>query len=125
MSPFPRTMVFPLDSETFQRVTAGRPDWAVAHAGRAFEAFTTPPVGNTTLVDGRTGCPDKCLIGGTNAALWLRPAAEIIAEIEADLDALPHHRGIVMSSAGVMPQFAEPDTIKAVADWVHDYPMRG
>ena len=28
-----------------------------------FEAFTTPPVGNTTLLDGRAACPDKALVG--------------------------------------------------------------
>ncbi|MFQ6040097.1 MAG: uroporphyrinogen decarboxylase family protein, partial [Candidatus Poribacteria bacterium] len=35
----------------------------------AFEAFTSPTLGNTTLMDGRAACPDKCLIGGTNAVL--------------------------------------------------------
>ena len=35
--------------------------------------------------------------------LWLKPANEIIAKIEQDLDELPHHRGIVVTSAGVMP----------------------
>ena len=32
------------------------------------EAFTSPTLGNTTLKDGRTDCPDKCLVGGTNTA---------------------------------------------------------
>jgi len=89
-----------------------------------FEAFTTPPVGNTTLLDGRTECPDKALVGGTNAALWLEPAERIIAEIEADLDALPHHRGIVISSAGMMPPGCRPETVKAVCEWVHAYATR-
>jgi hypothetical protein len=89
-----------------------------------FEAFTTPPVGNTTLLDGRTACPDKALVGGTNAALWLEPTERIIAQIEADLDALPHHRGVVISSAGVMPPACRPETIRQVCDWVHGYPAR-
>jgi uroporphyrinogen-III decarboxylase len=87
----------------------------------AFEAFTSPPVGNTTFLDGRTGCPDKCLIGGTNAVLWTKSADEIIAQIERGLDALPHHRGIVVTSAGVMPPRCDPETIRAVGDWVKSY----
>ncbi|MFW5857706.1 MAG: uroporphyrinogen decarboxylase family protein [Planctomycetota bacterium] len=89
-----------------------------------FEAFTSPPVGNTTFVDGRAGCPDKCLIGGTNATLWTHPADAIIAEADAHLGALPHHRGLVYTSAGQMPPLARPDTIKAVFDWVKAYPLR-
>lgn len=91
---------------------------------KAFEAFTSPPVGNTRFLDGRTACPEKCLVGGTNAVLWTRTADEIIAEIERDLDALPHHRGIVVTSAGVMPPLAAPDTIKTVCEWVKQYPLR-
>ncbi|MBN1352427.1 hypothetical protein JXJ21_23720 [candidate division KSB1 bacterium] len=91
---------------------------------RAFEAFTSPPLGNTTLLDGRTACPQKCLIGGTNAILWTRSAAEIIAQIKRDLDELPHHRGVVLTSAGVMPPLCKPETIKKVADWVKAYPVR-
>ena len=90
----------------------------------AFEAFTSPTLGNTTLLDGRTACPSTCLIGGTNAMLWLRPANEIIAKIEQDLNALPHHRGIVVTSAGVMPPRCKPETIKAVCEWVKTYPVR-
>jgi len=89
-----------------------------------FEAFTSPPVGNTTLLDGRAACPDKTLIGGTNATLWLQPADSIIAQIGADLNALPHHRGVVISSAGMMPPACHPETIKQVSDWVHAYPAR-
>jgi uroporphyrinogen-III decarboxylase len=90
----------------------------------AFEAFTSPPIGNTTLLDGRSTCPDVCLIGGTNAALWMHPARDIIAQIEADLEPLPHHRGIVVTSAGVMTPLATPETIKEVGDWVKAYPVR-
>jgi uroporphyrinogen-III decarboxylase len=91
---------------------------------RAFEAFTSPPVANTRLAQGREACPDKCLVGGTNAELWTHDAGRIIAEIERDLNALPHHRGIVVSSAGQMPPPCPPETIKAVCDWVKSYPAR-
>lgn len=88
----------------------------------AFEAFTSPTVGNTTLLDGRRACPATCLIGGTNAALWLRPAGAIIAQIEADLKALPHHRGLIVTSSGVMPPACAPATIRSVCEWVKQYP---
>lgn len=99
------------------------PDLAMIPA-QAFEAFTTPTLGDTTLLDGRIQCPDKCLIGGTNAMLWTRPAEEIISRIESDLNELPHHRGIVVTSAGVMPPMCEPETIKQVCEWVKAYPAR-
>lgn len=85
------------------------------------EAMTSPPVGNTTLLDGRTLVPDMCIIGGTNATLWLRSADEIIAYLEQALGELPHHRGIVVTSGGVMPPACAPDTIKRVCDWVKAY----
>ena len=99
------------------------PDLATLPA-EAFEAFTAPPLGSTTLLDGRTHCPDTCLVGGTHAMLWTRPPEEIIAEIERSLDALPHHRGIVVTSAGVMPPLCPPETIKAVCEWVQSYSVR-
>jgi uroporphyrinogen-III decarboxylase len=91
---------------------------------QAFEAFTSPTLGDTTLLDGRSICPEKCLIGGTNAMLWTGKADDIIAEIQQDLDELPHHRGIVVTSAGVMPPLCKPETIKQVCDWVKQYPTR-
>lgn len=87
------------------------------------EAFTSPPVGNTTLLDGRTACPAKCLIGGTNAALWLETADTILQTVEHDLDVLPHVRGIVVTSAGVMPPGCPPETIRQVAEGVKRYEM--
>jgi uroporphyrinogen-III decarboxylase len=91
---------------------------------QAFEAFTSPTLGNTTLLDGRSACPGKCLIGGTNAILWTKTPEEIILKIEEDLDELPHHRGIVVTSAGVMPPLCKPETIKQVCEWVKQYPAR-
>jgi uroporphyrinogen-III decarboxylase len=90
----------------------------------AFEAFTSPTLGNTSFLDGRTGCPEKCLVGGTNAMLWLKSADKIIAKIKQDLDELPHHRGIVVTSAGVMPPFCRPETIREVCEFVKQYPVR-
>ena len=99
------------------------PDLAEIGAN-AFEAFTSPPVGDTRLADGRERCPEVCLVGGTNAALWIRPADEIIAEIERDRDSLPPPRGTVVASAGGMPPGASPETIRRVSDWVKAYPAR-
>ena len=89
-----------------------------------FEAFTSPPVGNTTLVDGRRECPNKCLIGGTNAVLWTKTAQEIITQIEKDLNRLQHHRGIVITSAGVMPPVCKPETIRSVRLWLKTYQIK-
>jgi hypothetical protein len=89
----------------------------------AFEAFTSPPVGNTTLLDGRTACPNTCLVGGTSAVLWIRPAREIVSDVEASLNALPHHRGVVVTSAGVMPPLCRPETIREVCDRVKQYSL--
>ncbi len=89
-----------------------------------WEALTSPPVGNTRFAESRDALPTFCLIGGTNAALWVRPTEEIIAEIERDLDAMPHHRGVVVSSAGVLPPECSPETLKAVRAWLADYPVR-
>ncbi|MCP4755706.1 MAG: hypothetical protein GY866_32990 [Proteobacteria bacterium] len=88
------------------------------------EAFTSPTIGDTTLLDGRQACPDKCLMGGTNAALWMQSSDEIIRRIEEDLAALPHHRGVVLSSAGVMTPLCTPDTLKTVNDWIGRYELR-
>jgi hypothetical protein len=87
------------------------------------EAFTSPPVGNTVLEDGRAACPDKCLIGGTNAVLWTKSAEEIFSQIKHDLDELSHQRGVVVTSAGVMTPLCKPETIKEVAELVKGYPV--
>ena len=99
------------------------PDIATLPAA-GLEAFTAPTLGNTTLLDGRTACPDKCLIGGTQAMHWTHPADEIISEVDEALAPLPHHRGIVVTSAGVMPPMCEPETIRTVCEWVKGYEAR-
>jgi hypothetical protein len=91
---------------------------------RVFEAFTSPPIGNTNLAIGRNVCPDKCLIGGTNADLWTKNSTEIIQQIKHDLDMLPHHRGLVITSAGVMPPVCKPETIKEVCSWLKTYKIK-
>ncbi|MBD3175808.1 MAG: hypothetical protein GF320_11555 [Armatimonadia bacterium] len=91
---------------------------------RGFESFTRPTLGNTTLEDGRSVCRDKCLVGGTQAMDWLRPAREIIGIIESALEPLPHHRGIVVTSAGVMPPYCEPETIREVCRWLAGHAAR-
>ncbi len=67
------------------------------------EAFTTPPVGDTMLADGRARMPSKALIGGTNATLWLESVETIVETVGQDLAACPDRRGIFLPSAGVLP----------------------
>ena len=90
----------------------------------AVEAFTAPTLGNTTLMDGRSAMSDKCLVGGTQAPDWTQSAQFIIGKIAEALDPMPHHRGIVVTSAGVMPPRCEPETIKTVCEWVKRFPAR-
>ncbi|MFO7956518.1 MAG: uroporphyrinogen decarboxylase family protein [Candidatus Brocadiia bacterium] len=71
-----------------------------AHAN---EAYTTAPVGNVTLAEGRTRMPSKALIGGTNATLWLAPVEKIVAEVAADLAQCPDRRKIFLTSGGALP----------------------
>jgi hypothetical protein len=90
---------------------------------QAQEAYTPPTCGSATLAEGRAACPDKCFIGGCGATQWVTNDAEyIIAYIEDQFAQLPHHRGIVLTSAGMMPPGATPQTIKQVFDWVKRYP---
>jgi len=90
----------------------------------AFEALTPPPVGDTTFAAARGTCPTVCLVGGTGAVTWLKSSEEIIEEIEGKLDALPHHRGIVVSSGGMLPPQCPPETVRAVHRWLCDYTPR-
>ena len=83
----------------------------------AIEAYTTPPVGNTTLADRAALASGTAIIGGTNAALWLRSSEEICAAIEADIALAGGIRGVVLTSAGVMPPSATIDKIARVRDW--------
>jgi hypothetical protein len=50
--------------------------------------------------------------------IWLEKAETIIEYLEDEFAKLPHLRGIVVTSGGVMPPAAGLDKIKKVADWV-------
>ena len=67
------------------------------------EAYTTPPVGDATLAEGRRHMPDHTLLGGANAALLLRPVEEIISAVRDDLSRCPDRRRIILTSGGVLP----------------------
>ncbi len=82
----------------------------------ANEAFTTPPLGNTTLMEGRTRMSTKTLIGGTNATLWLEPVERIVEAVAQDLSACPDRRRIFLTSAGVLPPAVSFQKAKAVVD---------
>jgi hypothetical protein len=99
------------------------PDLAKSSA-HVFEAFTSPTLADTRFVDGRGACPDTCLVGGTNAVVWTWPVDRIIDYIRGELDVLPHHRGIIVTSAGVLPPLSRPETVKRVCEWVRNYPVR-
>jgi len=68
----------------------------------AIEAYTSPPVGDTTLADRAHLSPHTAVIGGTDVTLWLRPAREICERIETSLREAGTMEGVVLTSAGVM-----------------------
>jgi len=70
---------------------------------QANEAFTTRPLGDVSLAEGRRRMPSKALIGGTNATLWLEPVETIVETVAQDLAGCPDRRKIFLTSAGVLP----------------------
>ena len=78
------------------------------------EAFTTYPVGDVSIADGRSRMPSKALMGGTNAALWLEDADTIIEAVAEDLAGCPNTRGIFLTSAGVLPPAVTVEKAKKV-----------
>jgi uroporphyrinogen-III decarboxylase len=70
---------------------------------QANEAYTTRPLGDLSLAEGRRRMPSKTLIGGTNATLWLDPVDKILETVAADIAACPDRRRIFLTSAGVLP----------------------
>lgn len=78
------------------------------------EAYTTHPVGDVTVSDGRSRMPSKALMGGTNAALWLEDAETIIETVAEDLAGCPNTRGIFLTSAGVLPPAVTVEKAKKV-----------
>ena len=83
----------------------------------AIEAFTSPPVGNTTLADRARLAPETAIIGGTNATLWLQPAEGIFEAIERSLAEAGALAGVVLTSAGVMPPACPIEKIRQVRDF--------
>jgi len=83
----------------------------------AIEAYTSPPVGNTTIADRARLCPNIAIVGGTDATLWLRPVEEICRRIERDLDEAGGIRGVVLTSAGVMPPGASIEKIARIREF--------
>jgi len=69
----------------------------------ANEAYTTRPLGDVSLAEGRRRMPSKCLIGGTNATLWMEGPETILQTVAADLAECPDRRRMFLTSAGVLP----------------------
>ena len=82
----------------------------------ANEAFTTSPLGDVSLAEGRTRMPSKALIGGTNATLWLDPVDKIVSTVAADIAACPDRRKIFLTSAGVLPPPVSFEKAKQVVE---------
>jgi len=83
-----------------------------------FEALSPPTVGDTDLVTARAACPTKAFMGGTNATMWQTSPQETIDYLQSQFDALPHLRGLVITSGGEMPPSCDLDYIKKVGDFV-------
>jgi uroporphyrinogen-III decarboxylase len=82
------------------------------------EAYSAPPIGDTTIADRNELCPSIAVIGGTCANTWLKPVSEICAEIERALHEAGGMRGVFMTSAGVMPPACGIEKIKKVREHV-------
>ncbi len=82
----------------------------------ANEAFTTRPLGDVSLAEGRRRMPSKALIGGTNATLWLASEDTIVRTVAEDLAQCPDRRKIFLTSAGVLPPPVSFEKAKAVVE---------
>jgi len=82
----------------------------------AIEAYSSPPVGDTTLADRVERAPTTAIIGGTNATTWLLPADAICESIEQSLVEAGTMAGVVLTSAGVMPPACSIETIRQVRE---------
>ena len=91
----------------------------------SIEAFTSPPLANTRLVDGKTLAPSKTLVGGTCVNVWWRKDVEAIKRyIQWELEACPDHRGIVLTTAGVAPPACSAETFREVGQWIATVGLR-
>jgi len=80
------------------------------------EAYTTNPVGDVSLADGRRRMPSKALWGGTNATLWMAPIDTIVETVAADLADCPDTRKIFLTSAGVLPPVVSFDKARETVE---------
>ncbi|HJN15091.1 MAG TPA: uroporphyrinogen decarboxylase family protein [Armatimonadota bacterium] len=87
----------------------------------AIEAYTTPPVGDTTLADRVNLSPNTAIIGGTDVTLWLKPANAIVDTIEGWLRDAGTMNGVVLTSAGVMTPHCPMDRIIEVRNRLYDF----
>jgi len=83
----------------------------------AIEAYTSPPVGDTTLADRVALCPSTAIVGGTSATLWMAPVESICESIQQSLEEAGGMRGVVLTSAGVMPPVASIPKIAKVREF--------
>ncbi|MCL2708370.1 MAG: uroporphyrinogen decarboxylase family protein [Defluviitaleaceae bacterium] len=94
----------------------------------AVEAFTSPPVGNATFAAGKAGLPGKSFIGGTNCLTWLKPAREIILEIEESLEELRiggfGREGLAFSTGGMSPPGTTNETFAEVFNYLCKIPVK-
>jgi len=88
------------------------------------EAFSSPTLGDTRLVDGRTKAPSKTLVGGTNCCVWLRPFEQIQSYIADELSACPDNRRTVLTTAGVAPPACSAETFGRIGRWIRTVPVR-
>ncbi|MBD3292057.1 MAG: hypothetical protein GF393_03975 [Armatimonadia bacterium] len=84
------------------------------------EAYTAPTLGDTTVADRNERAPSMAIIGGTQAPTWLLPVDEICAIIERDLREAGSIRGVVLTSAGVMPPYCGIEKIKQIRERMYD-----
>ncbi len=88
------------------------------------EAFTTPPVGDCTLAEGRTRMPSKALIGGTNATLLTQSLEKIEQTLVDDLARCPDKRKIFLTSAGVLPPPVSFEKAGKITDIMKNMPTK-
>ena len=84
----------------------------------SMEAFTSPPLGNTRLVDGRTAAASKTLVGGTNVNVWLWPLQRIKQYVIDELAACRDNRRIVLTTAGIAPPGCPAEKFRTVGQWM-------
>ncbi|MBT3271696.1 MAG: hypothetical protein HN368_00970, partial [Spirochaetales bacterium] len=89
----------------------------------ANEAYTTYPLGDVSLDEGRARMPSKSLIGGTNATLWLEEPEVIRDTVAADLRACADRRGIFLTSAGVLPPLVSLEKGKKTVEMLKGLPL--